>query len=262
MLLLAILFVLPLVWLCLTALKDLSEITAFPVQIFPHQVEWSNFAKALTMIPYGRFAFNSFLLAAIYAVLTTFSSALVGFGFARLRAKGKQVLFLLMLSMIMLPPLLTTIPTFILFARVHLVNTLWPWVLWGLASTPIYSFLFRQFFSSIPLDLEDAAIIDGCSYWRIFWEIFLPLSMPVIATVIILSFTFVWGDYLSPSLLLSANNTTLSVAMSTGYVDPHGDVLTNILAAGVIIYILPVLIVFVVAQRYFVQGIVTSGVKG
>lgn len=262
MILLAIVFLLPLVWLFLTALKDISEITAFPVKVFPKVALWDNFSKAMTMIPFGRFAFNSLVLSTLYAALTTITCAMVGFCFARLRVPEKRTLFIIMLSTIMLPPILTTIPTFILFSRINIVNTIWPWVLWGLASTPFLSFLFRQFFSSIPMDLEDAAIIDGCSYWRLFWQIFLPLSKPVIATAIIFSFTWTWGDYLAPSLLLGADNTTLAVAMSTGYVDPHGTLLTNILAAGVIVYILPVLIVFVLAQRYFVRGIVTSGLKG
>jgi len=154
------------------------------------------------------------------------------------------------------------IPTYMLFARLNLIDTYWPWVLWGLSSSPFQVFLFRQFFSAIPLALEDAAIIDGCSYYRMYWQIFLPLSLPVIATAFILSFTWVWGDYITPSLFLSQNNTTLAVAMSAGYTDSHGSILTNVLAAGSVLYVLPVLLIFVFAQRYFVRGIVTSGVKG
>lgn len=112
------------------------------------------------------------------------------------------------------------------------------------------------------MELEEAAILDGCGYARIFWQIFLPLSLPVIATSLITSFTWIWGDYVAPSLFLSQDNTTLAVAIATGYIDPHTHPLTTILAAGALIYVIPVLLIFFFAQRYFIQGIVTSGLKG
>lgn len=258
---LAIIFLIPLVWLLLTALKTIPELSTFPIQWLPHQAQWNNFWLALTMIDYGRYALNSLLLSMLFTVLTTITSAMVGFGFARMKAPGLHVLFIVMLATTMLPPILTVIPTFKILAVAGMVYTYWPWVLWGLASTPFLSFLFRQFFAAIPLDLEDAAIIDGCSYWRIFWQIFLPLSKPVLATAALFSFQWVWGDWFAPLLFLSQNNTTLSVAISSGYSDLHGNILTNVLSAGVIFYILPILVLFFFAQRYFVQGIVTSGLK-
>jgi ABC-type glycerol-3-phosphate transport system permease component len=167
-----------------------------------------------------------------------------------------------MLSTMMLPSIVTLMPTYVIFADLNLVGTYWPWVLWGLASSPFMVFLYRQFFSAIPVELEEAAIIDGCGYMRIFWRIFLPLSLPVIVTVFLLSFVSVWGDYIGPTLFLSQDNTTLSVAMSAGYADPHGNALINLQAAGALIYIVPEIVVFFFAQRYFVRGIVTSGLKG
>ncbi len=157
---------------------------------------------------------------------------------------------------------MTVIPTYVIFAQLQIIDTYWPWVLWGLASSPYYSFLFRQFFSSIPIEMEEAAILDGCGYWRIFWQIFLPLSFPAIATVVILSFTSVWGDFFAPAIFLSNDKMTLAVAISNGYTDASQNVLTNIQAAGTIFYILPVLLLVFFAQRYFVRGIVTSGLKG
>jgi ABC-type glycerol-3-phosphate transport system permease component len=162
----------------------------------------------------------------------------------------------------MLPPILTAIPTYILFARIGLINTYWPWLFWGLAASPFLIFLFRQFFASIPKELEEAAILDGCSYWRIYWQIFMPLSTPVIITAVLLSFTMTWGDWFTPSIFLSSDNTTLAVALRTSYTDSHGNQLLNIVAAGSIIYMLPVLLLFFGAQRYFVRGIVTTGLKG
>lgn len=262
LLVLALVFLFPFAWLILTALKTPDELQAYPTVWLPHVPQWSNFGNALTMINYGMYAWNTFLLAAIYAVLTTASSALVGFGFARLRGRGKPVLFMLMLSTVMLPPIITIIPTYVLFARLGLINTYWPWVLWGLSASPYLSFLFRQFFANIPMELEDAAIIDGCGFGRIFWTIFIPLSKPVVATVALFSFQWVWGDWFTPSIFLSSANTTLAVAMSAGYTSPQGFPLYNVLSAGTILYVLPVLVLFFFAQRYFVQGIVTTGLKG
>lgn len=258
----SIIFVAPFVWLIVTALKETSELNAFPIHWLPLQPQWGNLLQALTVIDYGQYAWNSFFLAALFAVLTTATSALVGFGFARLRGWGKGPLFIVMLSTMMLPPILTTIPTYMMFSKIGLVYTYWPWVLWGLSASPFLAFLYRQFFAGIPLELEDAAIIDGCGYGRIFWRIFLPLSKPVTATVAIFSFQWVWGDWFAPDIFLSADNTTLAVAMSAGYTDPHGNILTNVLSAGTLFYTLPVFVLFFVAQRYFVQGIVMTGLKG
>ena len=262
LMILTVIFIGPFYWLCSTALKTISDLAAFPPQFWPAHLEWVNFLQALTIQNFAAYAANSCILAVTYSTLITLSSALVGFGFARLKGRGKRPLFLIMLSTLMLPQIITIIPTYVIFARLGLIDTYWPWVLWGLASSPFLSFLFRQFFSAIPAELEEAAIIDGCGYGRIFWQIFLPLSVPVIVTSLIISFTGVWGDYITPDLFLSQRNTTLAVAMTIGYVDPHGNPLTNVIAAGSIFYILPVLVIFFFAQRYFVKGIVTTGIKG
>jgi multiple sugar transport system permease protein len=186
----------------------------------------------------------------------------VGFGFARLRGRGGNVLFTIVIATMMIPSIATLIPTYILFSRIGIVGTYWPWVLWGLAGTPYLIFLFRQFFTAIPIELEDAAIIDGCGWWRIFSRIFLPLARPVILTSLLLSFTWAWGDFLAPALLLNINNTTLAVATAVGYLDPRGNGILTIQAAGAILYILPVLFIFLFAQRYFIGSALGSGVKG
>jgi ABC-type glycerol-3-phosphate transport system permease component len=258
----SVLFVAPFFWIVVTALKTPAETAAFPVQFWPSQPAWQNFVQAVTQVPFWAYAANSVILATTYASLTTLSSALVGFGFARLKGRGKRPLFLVMLSTMMLPAIVTLIPTFVLFARLGLVGTYWPWVLWGLASSPFLIFLYRQFFSAIPAELEEAAILDGCGYGRMFWRIFLPLSVPVLVTAFLLSFVWVWGDYVAPTLFLSQDNTTLAVALAAGYVDPKGNTLPNVQAAGALLYILPEIVVFFFAQRYFVRGIVTSGLKG
>ncbi len=258
----AAIFIVPLIWLFLGALKTNPELSSYPIHWLPAQAQWVNFKTALTSLDFGKYLRNTVELSTIYCVLTTFTSALTGFGFARLRGWGKNPLFILLLGMTMLPQILTVIPTYVLFSRLSLVYTWWPWVLWGLGANPLFSFLFRQFFSSLPLELEDAAIIDGCGYVRIFWQIFLPLSKPVIATIAIFSFQGVWNDFFTPLIFLSSDNTTLAAALPGGYMDPHGNIVPNVLNAGTVYYVIPMVILFFLAQRYFVQGIVTTGMKG
>lgn len=261
-LLLAVFFIGPFLWLVLAALKTPAEWAARPIQILPEVPQWDNFVEAVTRMDFLAYAGNSFFLATTYSVLITLSSAAVGFGFARLRAPGKKALFVIVLATMMIPQVLTLLPTYTLFSRIGLVNTYWPWVLWGLAASPYMIFLFRQFFATLPRELEDAAIIDGAGWFRIFATIFLPLSRPVLITSFLLSFTWTWGDYIAPALLLDLDKTTLSVAITAWYQDPVGNVIPTLQAAAAVLYVLPVLIIFFFAQRYFVQSNVGSGLKG
>lgn len=259
---LAVLFAGPFGWLVLAALKTPAEWAAVPTRILPVDPQWGNFVRAVTDINFPAYTVNSLFLSTLYATLITISSAAVGFGFARLRGRGKSALFVVLLSTMMLPQILTLIPTYVLFARIGLVNSYWPWVLWGLSASPYLVFLFRQFFAAIPAELEDAAIIDGCGYGRIFAQIFLPLSRPVLLTSFLLSFTWIWGDFIAPALLLDIDHTTLSVAITAWYRDPHGNAIPTVQAAAAALYIVPVMVIFLFAQRYFIRSVVTSGVKG
>lgn len=259
---LAMLFAGPFVWLVLAALKTKTEWVTIPAKILPETPRWENFTQALTEINFPAYLGNSLFLSFLFAILVTFSSAAVGFGFARLRGRGKRPLFVLLLSTMMLPQILTLIPTYVMFARAGLVNTYWPWVVWGLGASPFLIFMFRQFFAAIPAELEDAAIIDGCGYGRIFLRIFLPLSRPVLLTSFVLSFTWTWGDYIAPALFLDPDQTTLSVAIAAFYLDPHGNPDATVQAAAAALYVVPVLVIFLFAQRYFIRGVVSSGLKG
>ena len=255
-------FVAPIVWLLLTSLKTMSEYARYPISILPEVVQWQNYYTAVIEFPFLRYALNSLVIALPSTLLTVLSSALAGFGFARHNARFKNLLFLLVISMLMVPRMVTVIPTFVFFSKLGLTNTYWPWILWGIAGSPFHIFLFRQFFSAIPKDLEDAAEVDGCSRLRIFWQIFLPLSGPVLATSAIFHFQWVWGDWFTPNIFLSQDRTTLSVLLSTAYTDPHGNSLDTVTMAAIMVYLLPMLLIFFFAQKYIVQGIVTSGIKG
>lgn len=261
-LLLTVFFVGPFLWLVLAALKTPAEWASLPIQVLPEQAQWNNFVNAVTEMDFLGYTGNSIFLATIYSVLITLSSAAVGFGFARLRAPGKKTLFIILLSTMMVPQILTLLPTYVMFSRIGLVNTYWPWVLWGLAASPYMVFLFRQFFAAIPRELEEAAIIDGAGWLRIFAVIFLPLSRPVLITSFLLSFTWTWGDYIAPALLLDIDRTTLAVAITAWYQDPNGNVIPTLQAAAAVLYIVPVLAIFFFAQRYFIRSTISSGIKG
>ncbi|KOU77585.1 ABC transporter permease [Streptomyces sp. MMG1533] len=263
MLLVAVLVLMlsPFGWLMITAFKPLSELRAVPIHWWPHHPTLDNFSQAVTFFDYLGYARNSLTIAVIYSTLITLSSAWAGYGFARLEAPGKRIVFGVLLATMMMPTIITLIPTYLLFAKAGLVNTYVPWVLWGLCGMPYLIFLFRQFFSNMPKELEEAAIIDGCGQIRVFWRIFLPQSWPVIATSLILTFSWSWGDYVAPALFLDDDRTTLAVKIATGYVNEHGSGLYTLVAAGAVIYIVPVLVLFLILQRGFISGTATSGLK-
>lgn len=257
------LFGVPFLWILLTAIASPAQLSRGVGGLLDLSApRWSNFTEALTRIEFGAYFANSVFLSTLTAVLTTFSSATVGFAFARLRAPGRKTLFTIVVATMMIPSIATLIPTYVLFARLGLVNTYWPWVLWGLSGTPYLIFLFRQFFSAIPIELEDAAIIDGAGWVRTYVQVFLPLARPAILTSLLLSFTWTWGDYLAPSLLLNTDRTTLAVATAAGYLDPRGNGIVTLQAAGALMYVLPVVVVFLFTQRYFMGSAVGSAVKG
>jgi len=252
----------PIIWLVITSLKQRSEYLTYPLRWLPEVPQWSNYRQALDMVPYMYYFGNSLKLAFIFSTLTVITSSMAGFAFARLSAPGKSRLFGVILALLIVPNLVTIIPQFVLFARLHLVDTYWPWVLWGLAGSPFHIFLFRQFFLSIPEELEEAAEVDGASIWRTYWQIFLPNAKPAIATSFIINFAGIWGDWFLPVIYLSDKNTTLAVAVAKGYADPQGNVLVTLALAGSVMFLLPIFLLFLVGQKYLMEGVVTSGLKG
>jgi ABC-type glycerol-3-phosphate transport system permease component len=255
----------PVIWMLLSSFKAESQYTSYPPVIIPNPVRWDNYFNAVTWIPYLQFARNSTLLAGVFSVLTVATSAMVGFAFARLDAPGKSRLFAIVVSLLMVPAIVTIIPQFVIFARIGITNTYWPWILWGLAASPFHIFLFRQFFTSFPKELEDAAEVDGAAPFRIFWQIFLPNAKPALATSFILNFVYVWGDWLAPIIYLSDAKTTLAVKLAAPtYTAPgnvSGYVFITITLAAAVLYTIPPVIMFFLAQKNIMEGVVTSGLK-
>jgi multiple sugar transport system permease protein len=215
----------------------------------------------LADFPYGVALFNSLVIAISFTVLSTISAALAGYAFARNRVWWKNVVFLFVLSTLMVPWVVTMIPQYVVFYRLHLVDTPWPWVLWGIQGTPLQIFLFRQFYATFPRELEDAAAIDGSGRLRIFWDIFVPNSKPVLAIASVWAFILVWGDYLTQDLffLLDRNGTLLTRISDQLSTDGTGGLSTLPLA----LYAVPPVVFFVLVQRHIVQTVIAStGIKG
>ena len=263
LILLTLLFSLPTIWLLLTSFKTETEYGSYPIRILPAVPQAANYALAVTMFPFMKFFMNSVILAGSYTVLVVLTSAAAGFGFSRHRGvAGRDALFGVVLATMMVPQLVTLVPQYMLFSQLGLLNSYWPWILWGLHGSAFHIFLFRQFFAAIPRDLEDAAEVDGCGKFRIFWQIFMPNSLPAVTASAIFSFTWVWGDWLYPKLFLNDQITTLAVRLATSYVNPQNLPLYTVTMAGVVLYVLPMVALFFLAQKYIIQGVVTTGLKG
>ena len=256
-----ILFVIPLLWM-LTASFSTPEQVALPgIRLIPDQFRWTNYKTALTLMPFGLYAMNTLKVTVLAVIGTVLSSAMVAYAFARLRAPGKDALFVLMLSTIMLPAMVTMIPVFIIFKSLGWYDTLLPLIVPSFFGNAFYIFLMRQFFLTIPADLEEAAKIDGCGTFRIFWQIMMPLSKPVLVTVAMFSFVAHWNDFMTPLIYLnSVENRTLALGLAT-YTDVWGVDIVSLMAASTAV-LLPVLVIFFLGQRYFVKGVVMSGIKG
>jgi multiple sugar transport system permease protein len=250
----------PLVYAVLVSVSAEAGYIAFPPQFM--EPLWGNYIRSFNMIPLLRYAENSLFLSLTFAILTIITSSMCGFAFARVYVPMRDKLFQVVVSLLMIPYMVYLIPQFMVFSVVKLTNTYWPWVLWGLGSSPFFIFMFRQFFTAFPKELEDAAEIDGANLFRIYWQIFLPNAKPVLATAFIFAFNSVWGDYLRPILYLPDAITTLAVKLSTGYITPTGFPIITVTVAASVIYSLPMIITFFLAQQQIMKGVITTGMKG
>jgi ABC-type glycerol-3-phosphate transport system permease component len=254
--------IVPLFALAVTSIKQLSEYNVWPIQIFPKTPQWENYLLAFTEAPLLRVALRTGALGIVYAVIVTFTSSLIGFGFARYPVKGNRLLFFIVVALMIIPYIVILIPQFILYSKIGIYNTYWPWILAALAGNSFYIFLFRQFFLSFPKELEDAAEVDGATAFRIYWQVFMPNTKPVIAAVLVFAFTYIWGDYMMPLILLTDEHTLLAVKLATSYTNPQGVWLIPISMAANVVYLLPMVVIFALAQKHIIKGVITSGLKG
>lgn len=257
----AALFVLPFLWMISISLKDPVEVAAPGLNLIPHKALWTNYPKALTIMPFHLYLLNTLQVTVLSVIGSVISSSIVAFAFARLKAPGRNLLFFLVLATIMLPAEVLMIPRFVIFRSIGWYDTLLPLYVPAFFGSAFYIFLIRQFFLTIPSDLEDAAKIDGCSPFRTYWQVFMPLSKPVLVTVAVFSFVSHWNDFMTPLIYLnSVDKRTLALGLAT-FQDVWGVDIVSLMAASTAVLI-PVLVIFFLAQRYFVQGVVMSGMKG
>jgi ABC-type glycerol-3-phosphate transport system permease component len=255
-----VLMMIPLVWTISTSLKSPGEVFAFPPTWIPSKLMWSNYVDAVNAIPFFTYLWNTTYITALSIVGKVASIMLVAFAFARMRWWGRDFMFMLMLSTMMLPPHVTLIPQFILFKEIGWLNTFLPLIVPQFFGGPWLTFLVRQYLLTIPRDLDDAARIDGCSDWGVFWRIIMPLSAPAVIIVVIFVFNNTWNEFLTPLIYLqSQEKYTLALGLRLF----QGESATNwhLLMAASLLSMLPVLILFFSAQKYFMQGIVFTGVK-
>ena len=258
-LVLAITMVLPFLYMVSTSLMDEFEVLRYPPALFPAHPRFGNYAAALTALPFGRFFLNSAILAGVVTVGQVGTSAAAAYAFARLRFPGRDRVFLAFLSVMMVPAIVLLIPRFLIINSVGWVDRYA-----GLISTELVSvwgiFLLRQFFLTLPRDLEDAARLDGASEWTIFWRVVLPLSKPALATLAVFAFVDQWKNFLWP--LIATRSLEMQV-VEVGIASFHGIYYTNwpYQLAAAVVAVVPMVIVFSVAQKYFVQGVQLSGLK-
>jgi multiple sugar transport system permease protein len=266
---LSALFLVPFLWALSGSVKKLDGFYAYPPTFLPRVFHWENYVKAVTILPFPLFFANSLFVTLASVLGQLLSGSLVAYSFARLRWPGRDFFFVVLLSTMMLPAQVTIIPQFILWSRLPGwtglpvgIGTFWPLVLPAfLGGGPVFIFLMRQFFKTIPVEIEDAARIDGCSTFGIYWRLMLPLSRPVLATVAVLAFIQHWHDFLGPLIYLdSVDRYTLQLGLRM-FQNMYGGFAHYLMAASMLV-LLPVLILFFAAQRYFVRGIVLSGIKG
>jgi len=257
----AIAFGLPFFWMLSTSFKPIEDVFIIPIKWIPNPIKWNNYIEALTIFPFGRYFINSTKITLLSIIGHLISCTLAAYGFARIPFKGRELLFFLLLGTMMLPSQVTIIPIFIIFKKLGWVNTHLPLYVPSFFGGAFYIFLLRQYFMTIPVELEEAAIMDGCGYLRIFWNIYLPLSKNALITVIIFSFMGSWNDFFRPLIFInSPDKFTIPLGLA-GFRSEMGNYWHYLMAASVVA-VIPCILLYFFFQRYFIEGITLTGLKG
>lgn len=252
--------ILPFVFMVSTSVKTLEGATQFPIKWIPATLNWRNFIEVFEIIPMARFMLNTLVVASVVTVGSLTLSSLAAYAFARLEFKGRNQLFFLYLATLMIPGQVTMIPVFIIMSRINMLDT-YSALIFPSLFTAFGVFMLRQFFMAIPKDLEEAARIDGCNHFRIYWHIVLPISKPAFVTLGIFIFLREWSEFLWPLVVIeSAHMQTIQVGLRSFMGEFGTD--WHLLMAGALIAELPVIILYIFCQKYVIEGIATTGIKG
>lgn len=256
-----LIMIVPFVWMVLSSLKGQAELAQLPPTWLPQAPTWDNYGKLFTQLNFPAYFLNSLILGVSITVLNVLFCSMLGYALAKLKFRGKNMLFLLVLATIMIPSAVTLVPLFVLMSKLGLVNNLLAVIL-PESATGVGVFLMRQFMLSIPDELLDAGRVDGAGEFFLFWRVVLPLCGPALATLTILTFLASWNDFTWPLIVLTSDqNYNLPVALATFAIGQHGADY-GLLLSGAVVVVTPILIVFFLLQRYFTQGIVMTGLKG
>jgi len=252
--------VLPFLWMLSTSFKAPGKTFVYPPEWIPDPLVWENYPNMWTALPFGKFLLNSVKIASLTTIGQLLTCSMGAYAFSVLKFRGREILFLLLIATLMIPYQVTLIPTFILFSKLGWVGThlpLWVPAFWGGA---FGTFLLRQFYLTIPIDLAESARIDGATIWQIFRHIYLPLSGPAMAALAIFTFMWSWNDLLNPLIYVTElDQLTLTIGLSF-FQNQYGGKWT-LMMAGAVVSILPILVIFFFAQKYFIQGIAMTGLK-
>ena len=260
----ALVFLFPFVWMIVGSLKDRAAIFLYPPRIFPNPAKWENYIELFKALPFANLILNSFKISILSVIGVLFSCSLAAYAFARLKFRGRDTIFFLILLTMIIPGEVTMIPVFLIMKFLGWVNTHLPLIVPSFFGDAFGIFMLRQFFLGIPRELEDAATLDGASHFDIYWRIFLPLGKPALVSLAVLTFMWRWEALLQPVIYLSDfKKMTVTVGLATFAQDTGMQGITqwHLLMAGILVSTIPILIFFVIAQRYFVQGIVMTGIK-
>jgi len=258
---LSILFLFPFLWLVLTSLRLPAKV--FEPGFFPDPWHPRNYADVFESAPVARWLWNSFFVAAMGVISVVLSSSLVAYGFARLRFRGRKPLFALVMATYLLPPMVTLIPTFLIWNELGAVNTTFPLWAGNLFGSAFYIFMLRQFFFTIPQDLVDAARVDGAGFLRIYWNIMLPLVKPALAVVAVFEFQAKWNDLMTPLIYLNQPKLyTMALGLATLKSETATETNWALWMAASVVLTIPMVILFFLAQKHLVEGVATTGLKG
>ena len=257
-------FVFPTWWMVTSSVKPISDIFAFPPDLWPRRFDFTTYAQVFELQPFARQYWNSAYIAAIVTVGTMTISSMAGYAFARIKFPFSNAIFMVVLLGLLIPSEVTIVPLFQIFLSWGMINTHWPLILVPIFGAPsvFATFVMRQFFISLPVELEEAARVDGLGRFKIFWTIALPLARPALGAVAIFTFLHSWNLYLEPIVFLSSTQMFTLPQALTQFTDAYGGAMWNIQLAAATMTAIPVLLVFIVAQKQFVEGLAHTGLKG
>jgi len=260
----SVLFLLPFVWMLSMSVQDTRGVFAAPYEWIPRTLHWENYRDVAALVPFGRYFVNTAIITGLVLAGTLLSSSLVAYGFSRLRFRGRDVLFALCLSTMMLPGQVTMIPLYVLFARLGWIDTFYPLVVPAFFGSPLSIFLLRQFFLTIPREYDEAALLDGAGRFRIYWSVILPLARPALVTVAVLTFLGTWNDFFGPLIYINSTSQatlTLGLSMLKSQIAGSGTTQWHLLMAAAVLVMVPNIIVFFMAQKHLVKGIAMGGFR-